>query len=152
MARPAVVGLGGDAGTHPPWPLPTGPRIGRPRGQPVRRRDRQPERPRGGKGGPAADPAGYGTGKTIKGVKHHILVDTPGPLLNVAVHRADIHDRDGSGGLSDTAWVSRMTASGVKPHLLRLPTRAALTRATQPAAAPPQTARDPRDGESAAIP
>ncbi|XHO84322.1 IS5 family transposase (plasmid) [Azospirillum sp. A29] len=48
------------------------------------------------KGGCAADPVGYDAGKKIKGVKYHILVDTLGLLLNVAVHRADIQDRDGT--------------------------------------------------------
>lgn len=53
-------------------------------------------RPRGEKGGPAADPVGYDAGKKIKGARYHILVDTLGLLLNVAVHRADIQGRDGT--------------------------------------------------------
>jgi hypothetical protein len=32
----------------------------------------------------------------LKGWKRHILVDTLGLLLSVAVHRADIQDRDGA--------------------------------------------------------
>src|SRR5436305_6439680 len=42
------------------------------------------------------DPSGYDAGKKIKGRKRHILVDTLGLLLNVAVHPADIQDRDGA--------------------------------------------------------
>ncbi|MFL9827738.1 IS5 family transposase [Rhodoplanes sp. SY1] len=38
---------------------------------------------------------GYDAGKKVKGRKRHILVDTLGLLLNVAVHPADIQDRDG---------------------------------------------------------
>lgn len=55
------------------------------------------------KRGPAADPVGYDAGKKIKGVKYHILVDTLGLLLNVAVHRADIQDRDGTALVLDKA-------------------------------------------------
>ncbi|QCO06125.1 IS4/IS5 family transposase (plasmid) [Azospirillum argentinense] len=39
----------------------------------------------------------------MKGVKYHILVDTLGLLLNVAVHRADIQDRDGTALVLDKA-------------------------------------------------
>ena len=55
------------------------------------------------KRGAAADPVGYDAGKKIKGVKYHILVDTLGLLLNVAVHRADIQDRDGAALVLDKA-------------------------------------------------
>ncbi|MFO1156140.1 MAG: IS5 family transposase [Rhodospirillales bacterium] len=48
------------------------------------------------KGGPHPDPVGYDAGKKIKGVKYHILVDTLGLLLSVAVHHAGIQDRDGA--------------------------------------------------------
>ena len=54
------------------------------------------------KGGAAA-PVGYDAGKKIKGVKYHILVDTLGLLLNVAVHRADIQDRAGTAVVLDKA-------------------------------------------------
>jgi transposase len=40
------------------------------------------------------DPSGYDAGKKVKGRKRHILVDTLGLLLSVAVHAADIQDRD----------------------------------------------------------
>jgi hypothetical protein len=40
------------------------------------------------------DPQGYDAGKKVTGRKRH-LVDTLGLLLSVAVHPADIHDRDG---------------------------------------------------------
>ncbi len=39
---------------------------------------------------------GYDAGKQVKGRKRHILVDTMGNLLAVAVHPADIQDRDGA--------------------------------------------------------
>jgi transposase len=42
------------------------------------------------------DSSGYDAGKKIKGRKRHILVDTLGLLLSVAVHSADIQDRDGA--------------------------------------------------------
>jgi transposase len=42
------------------------------------------------------DPSGFDAGKKIKGRKRHILVDTLGLLLNVAVHPASIQDRDGA--------------------------------------------------------
>ena len=38
---------------------------------------------------------GYDAGKKIKGRKRHLVVDTDGLLLAVAVHPADIQDRDG---------------------------------------------------------
>jgi putative transposase len=38
---------------------------------------------------------GYDMGKKIKGRKRHILVDTMGNVLALAVHRADLHDREG---------------------------------------------------------
>ena len=36
------------------------------------------------------DPQGYDAGKKVTGRKRHILVDTLGLLLSVAVHSADI--------------------------------------------------------------
>ena len=47
------------------------------------------------------DPSGYDAGKKVKGRKRHILVDTLGLLLSVAVHAADIQDRDGAGLVLD---------------------------------------------------
>jgi hypothetical protein len=41
------------------------------------------------------DPSGYDAGKKVTGRKRHILVDTLGLLLSVAVHAADIQDRHG---------------------------------------------------------
>lgn len=40
-------------------------------------------------------PRGYDAGKRIKGRKRHIVTDTPGLMLDVVVHTADIQDRDG---------------------------------------------------------
>ena len=39
---------------------------------------------------------GYDAGKKVKGRKRHIAVDTLGNLLEVAVHAANIQDRDGA--------------------------------------------------------
>ena len=47
------------------------------------------------------DPSGYDAGQKVKGRKRHILVDTLGLLLSVAVHAADIQDRDGAGLVLD---------------------------------------------------
>ena len=51
--------------------------------------------PRALKKGASLDPEGFDAGKKVKGRKRHILVDTLGLLLNVAVHAASIQDRDG---------------------------------------------------------
>lgn len=48
------------------------------------------------------------------GRKRHILVDTLGLLLNVAVHPADIQDRDGAGLVLDKATRARW------PFILRI--------------------------------
>ena len=63
---------------------------------PTRGDHRQPERQGGAKRGSSLDPQGYDAGKKVKGRKRHILVDTLGLLLNVAVHPANIQDRDGA--------------------------------------------------------
>jgi hypothetical protein len=54
------------------------------------------------KGGSTLDPSGYDAGKKVTGRKRHILVDTLGLMLNVAVHSADIQDRDGAPRVLDT--------------------------------------------------
>src|SRR5262249_61647597 len=51
--------------------------------------------PRARKRGASLDPQGFDAGKKITGRKRHILVDTLGLLLSVAVHAANIQDRDG---------------------------------------------------------
>jgi putative transposase len=43
--------------------------------------------------------SGYDAGKKIKGRKRHILTDTTGLLIGLAVHGADIQDRDGAPNL-----------------------------------------------------
>ena len=88
--------MGRHAGAHPPCVLPEMPRSGGARGQPERRRDRQPEREKRGKGGASIDPPGYDAGKKIKGKKRHLLVDTLGLILTAVVHRADLQDWDGA--------------------------------------------------------
>ena len=42
---------------------------------------------------------GYDAGKRIKGRKRHIVTDTIGLLVGLAVHGADVQDRDGAPGL-----------------------------------------------------
>ena len=51
------------------------------------------------------DPLGFDAGKKITGRERHILVDTLGLLLSVAVHPANIQDRDGVGWCSTAARV-----------------------------------------------
>jgi transposase len=64
------------------------------------------------------DPSGYDAGKKIKGRKRHILVDTLGLLLSVAVHSADIQDRDGAALVLDKRtralfpFIARIFADG----------------------------------------
>ena len=61
-------------------------------GQSQRGHHRQPIGEDHGKRGPR----GYDAGKKVKGRKRHIVVDTLGLPLAVAVHPADIQDRDGA--------------------------------------------------------
>ena len=63
-----------------------------PPAQPQRGHHRQPVGEDHGKRGPR----GYDAGKKVKGRKRHIVVDTQGLLLAVAVHPADVQDRDGA--------------------------------------------------------
>src|SRR5438128_1314105 len=56
---------------------------------------RSSERQGRAKRGALLDPQGFDAGKKITGRKRHILVDTLGLLLSVAVHPANIQDRDG---------------------------------------------------------
>ncbi|MDP7234746.1 MAG: IS5 family transposase, partial [Alphaproteobacteria bacterium] len=55
------------------------------------------------KRGASIDAQGFDAGKKVKGRKRHILVDTLGLLLSVAVLPADIQDRDGAYRLLKTA-------------------------------------------------
>ena len=91
-----AVGLGRHAGARASRALPHGPGSGRPHGLAQRRSDRQPERERRGKRGARIDPPGYDAGKKVKGKKRHLLVDTLGLILAIAVHPADLQDRDGA--------------------------------------------------------
>src|SRR5271155_5320753 len=90
-----AVGLGRHAGAHPLCALCGGARASGPRGKPERGHHRQSKRQDGAKKGASMDPQGYDAGKKVTGRKRHILVDTLGLLLSVAVHPADIQDRDG---------------------------------------------------------
>src|SRR5262245_26037677 len=68
----------------------------RPDGRQARpRRSSTGRAPRACKKGGLARRAGFDAGKKIAGRKRHILVDTLGLLLSVAVHAANIQDRDG---------------------------------------------------------
>ena len=64
----------------------------RTRGEPERRRDRQPVGEDDGK----RRAARLDAGKKIKGRKRHIVTDTEGHLVGVVVHEADVQDRDGA--------------------------------------------------------
>src|SRR5260370_41766104 len=55
---------------------------------------RQAERQSGTKRGASIDPQRYDAGKKVTGRKRHILLDTLGLLLSVAVHRGDVQDPD----------------------------------------------------------
>ena len=48
------------------------------------------------KRGARIDPSGYDAGKKVKGKKRHFLVDTLGLILAIAVHPANLQDRDGA--------------------------------------------------------
>ena len=41
-------------------------------------------------------PRGYDAAKKVKGRKHHIVTDTGGLPVGIAVHPADVQDRDGA--------------------------------------------------------
>lgn len=60
---------------------------------------------------------GYDAGKKIKGRKRHILTDTTGFLIGLAIHGADIQDRDGAPALlksvrSSYPWLRHVFADG----------------------------------------
>lgn len=61
--------------------------------------------------------AGYDAGKKIKGRKRHIVTDTLGLLVGLAIHGADIQDRDGAPGVlqsirSNYPWLRHIFADG----------------------------------------
>jgi transposase len=89
------VELGWHAGAHPSRALCGGTRAGRTGDKPDHGDYRQSERQGRAKRGASLDPQGFDAGKKITGRKRHILVDTLGLLLSVAVHAANIQDRDG---------------------------------------------------------
>ena len=88
--------LGRHAGAHPLRPLCRDTRAGRSRAKSDSGDHRQPKRQSSAKRGAFIDAQGYDAGKKVTGRKRHILVDTLGLLLSVAVHSADIQDRDGA--------------------------------------------------------
>jgi len=60
---------------------------------------------------------GYDAGKKIKGRKRHIVTDTIGLLVGLAIHGADIQDRDGAPELlksirSSYPWLRHVFADG----------------------------------------
>src|SRR6516225_12230888 len=91
-----AVGLGWHTGAHPPCALRGNARARGPGAEPDGGDHRQPKRQGRSKGGSTLDPQGFDAGKKVTGRKRHILVDTIGLLLNVAVHPADVQDRDGA--------------------------------------------------------
>ena len=80
----------------------------------LERNHRQSKRQDGAKRGASMDPQGYDAGKKVTGRKRHILVDTLGLLLSVAVHPADIQDRDG------VAYVLNASTRALFPFLERI--------------------------------
>jgi len=62
-------------------------------------------------------PKGYDQGKKVKGRKRHLLVDTMGLILAVAVLPADVQDRDGAKTVLESlkapfCWVKKVWADG----------------------------------------
>ena len=62
-------------------------------------------------------PKGYDAGKKVKGRKRHLLVDTMGMVLSVAVTPADVQDRDGAKAVLGSlkapfCWVKKVWADG----------------------------------------
>jgi transposase len=93
---PAALGLGRHAGGCPSPPLRRLPRAGWQRGKSHSGHPGQQVGQGGGKRGSQIDPIGFDAGKKVKGIKYHVLVDTLGLLLNIAVHAASVQDRDGA--------------------------------------------------------
>jgi putative transposase len=65
----------------------------------------------------AGGPKGYDSGKKVKGRKRHLLVDTMGLILGVAVTPADVQDRDGAKEVLEAlkapfCWVKTVWADG----------------------------------------
>jgi transposase len=63
-------------------------------------------------------PRGYDAAKKIKGRKRHLVTDTSGLLVGVAVHPADIQDRDGAGVVIEAIhdlfpWLRHLFADSV---------------------------------------
>src|SRR5438477_5510603 len=87
--------LGWYAGAHSSRALCGGTRAGGTGGKPDHSDHRQPECQGRAKRGAVLDPQGFDAGKKVTGRKRHILVDTLGLLLSVAVHPANIQDRNG---------------------------------------------------------
>ncbi len=88
----SALGAGTEPGRERMTPCGPDPSVRGPPGQPQRSDHRQPIGKDCRKGGPR----GYDAGKKVKGRKRHIVVDTLGLLLAVAVHPANIQDRDGA--------------------------------------------------------
>jgi transposase len=111
---PYAVGVGRHAGADPSHSLCGGARTGRTPGKSERRHHRQSKRQSSDKRGASLDPQSYDAGKKVTGRKRHILVDTLGLLLSVAVHSADIQDRDGA------ALVLDKRTRAMWPFILRI--------------------------------
>lgn len=109
-----AVELGRHAGAHPSRTLCRGSRARWSRGEPHRSNHRQPKRQGSAKRGALIDAQGYDAGKKVTGRKRHILVDTLGLLLSVAVHSAEIQDRDGA------ALVLNPRTRALFPFILRI--------------------------------
>jgi len=89
-----AVGMRRYVGAQSSWTLRCGAPTGWTRSEPDSGDHRQPERQGLSKRGSTLDPQGFNAGKKVTGRKRQILVDTLGLLLSVAVHPANIQDRD----------------------------------------------------------
>ena len=92
--RLITMGLGRHAGACSSRALCSSARPRGPRGPPFDSDYRQPKCQSRAKRGSALDPEGCR--HEVTGRKRHILVDTLGLLLSVAVHPANLHDREGA--------------------------------------------------------
>jgi hypothetical protein len=89
-------------------------------------------------------PRGFDAGKKINGRKRHIVTDTTGLLVGLAVHAADIRDRDGAPtglGAIRRFIESRKTAPNTRSRLQGLPPHPRATTSSLITSSPPSRSR-----------
>ena len=141
-----TVELGRHAGAHPSCALCRGARARKAAKPAPRRRSSTAKRQGRAQRGALLDPSGYDAGKKVKGRKRHILVDTLGLLLSVAVHAADIQDRDGA-----ASGARQAHARAVSLHRAHL-RRCRLSRAARRIGRSPHRPLDRRDRQTQRAP